>query len=234
MTQIMTPPPDKFASFPYDGKILAYFEGVFEAVFVVMQPFCHIEKEHQWILNRNIDVSKQAFVRHAKPVSWQEIMQQLNIGEYQDLETGIQSRENRLYEHLQRTDIKHQLLALEDRHNIFAPETNEIAPYFENDIFHIIKKLGYDWVWLGDEFATERKLYFVDDLIVGDEVVGTGAIFTPDYQLLIGTIYGVSSLFICSSKQMIEKIRQCADLEGFYCTPQMAVVWNIKKLQNAF
>ncbi|MDO4449415.1 MAG: hypothetical protein Q4B79_00450 [Moraxella sp.] len=38
------PPPDKFASFPYDGKILAYFAGAFEAVFVVMQPFCKIEK----------------------------------------------------------------------------------------------------------------------------------------------------------------------------------------------
>lgn len=69
------PPPDRFASFPYNGKILAYFAGVFEAVFVDMQPFCKIEKEHQWILNRNIDVSKQEFIRYAKAISWQEIMQ---------------------------------------------------------------------------------------------------------------------------------------------------------------
>lgn len=221
------PPPDKFASFPYDGKILAYFDGVFEAVFVVMQPFCQIEKENQWILNRNIDVAKQEFVRYAKPIFWQEVMQKLNIGEYQDLETGIQSRENRLYEHLQRIDIKYQLLALENECNIFAPETNEIAPYFENDILNVIKKLGYDWVWIGDEFATERKLHYIDDLIVDDKEIGAGMIFTPDYQLLIATVWGVSSLFICSSKQMIERIRQFTDFEGFYCTPQTQVVWNI-------
>lgn len=222
------PPPDRFASFPYDGKILAYFAGVFEAVFVVIQPFCKIEKEHQWILNRNIDVSKQEFIRYAKAISWQEVMQKLNIGEYQDLETGIQSRENRLYEHLQRMDIKHQLLTLENECDIFAPETNEIAPYFENDIFNVIKKLGYDWVWVGDEFATERKLHFIDDLILSEQAnIGVGTIFTPDYQLLIGSIYGVSSVFICSSKQMIEKIRQFYDFEGFYCTPQTEVVWNI-------
>lgn len=117
---------------------------------------------------------------------------------------------------------------MENECDIFAPVTNEIAPYFENDIFNVIKKLGYDWVWVGDEFATERKLHFIDDLILSEQAnIGVGTIFTPDYQLLIGSIYGVSSVFICSSKQMIEKIRQFYDFEGFYCTPQTEVVWNI-------
>lgn len=235
MTQRIAPPPDKFASFPYDGQILSYFDGVFEAVFVVMQPFCQVEKENQWILDRELDVLKQDFLHYAKPICWQEIMQKLYIDEYKTLETGTQSYENRLYDHWQRMDIKNQLIALEKECNIFAPETNEFAPYFENDIFNVVKKLGYDWIWVGDEFATERKLYFVDDLIKSNEVLATGAkLFTPDYQLLISTAYGVSSLFICSSKQMIATICQSADLEGFYCTPQTEVVWNIKKLQNAF
>jgi hypothetical protein len=27
-----------------------------------------------------------------------------------------------------------------------------------------IQLLGYEWVWVGDEFGTERKLYWIDDL----------------------------------------------------------------------
>lgn len=228
MSNRIAPLPDKYASFPYDGNILTYFEGVFDSVFIVMQPFCFVTKEHQWILNREINVNKQDFIRYAKPISWQEIMNKLNINNYQDLETGIQTFNNALFEHLKNKVIEKQIIHLMNEQNIFSPETNEFAPCFENVIFGAIKKLGYEWLWVSDEFCTERKLYFIDDLIKDSETLAAGAkIFTADYKLLISPAYGLSNLFICSSKAMIEKMREYVDFEGFYCTDKTKVVWNI-------
>lgn len=88
-----------------------------------------------------------------------------------------------------------------------------------------LKKLGYEWLWVGDEFCTERKLYFIDDLIKDGETLATGAkIFTTDDKLLISPACNLSNLFICSSKSMIEKMREYVDFEGFYCTNKTEVI----------
>ena len=31
--------PEIYASYPYDGKILEYYQGVFESVYIVLHPF---------------------------------------------------------------------------------------------------------------------------------------------------------------------------------------------------
>ena len=46
MTEKRTlPQPDKFASCPYDGKILSYYAGFFEAVFIILPPFLRPETD---------------------------------------------------------------------------------------------------------------------------------------------------------------------------------------------
>jgi len=31
-------------------------------------------------------------------------------------------------------------------------------------VLESIQEIGYEWAWVGDEFGTERKLYWIDDL----------------------------------------------------------------------
>lgn len=226
-----SPPLDKFASFPYEGNILAYFQGVFDSVFVVMQPFCHVAKENQEIFDREQDFGKADFIQYAQPITWQTVLTKLGINSqpdveiYRGIETGILTHQTPLLPQYQNQTIAKRLQALEESENIFAPIVGEIAPYFQNDLLKAVQSLGYDWVWCGDEFATERKLYFIDDLIQSDTLMWNGRIFTPDYELLIGAIYNIGSVFICSSRDKIEQMRQAYPFEGFYCTPTTQVEW---------
>ena len=40
MTDRVLPTPEKFASCPYDGKVLPFYEGQFDCVYVLLHPFC--------------------------------------------------------------------------------------------------------------------------------------------------------------------------------------------------
>ena len=82
-----------------------------------------------------------------------------------------------------------------------------------------------DWLWVGDEFGTERKLHWIEDLILEDDIPGHGCVFTHDHQLLISTHWHSHCSFVCSSNAIIEKILSFDPFEGFYCTPNTEVYW---------
>ena len=97
-------------------------------------------------------------------------------------------------------------------------------------ILQSIQHLGYEWVWVGDEFDTERKLYWIDDL----KGQGTGPttrhhcnVFTPDKQLLWTTHWDSHFSFLCSSKRNLATIEDACHFEGFYCTPSTEVYWSV-------
>ena len=44
------------------------------------------------------------------------------------------------------------------------PSEGFFSDLLHDSILQSIEDLGYEWVWVGDEFCTERKLYWIDDL----------------------------------------------------------------------
>ncbi len=93
-----------------------------------------------------------------------------------------------------------------------------------------IQNLGYDWVWLGDEFGTERKLYWIEDL-KGQESGPTAHchcnVFTPDKALLWTTHWDSHFSFLCSSMETLRAVLGANNFEGFYCTPRTEIYWSV-------
>jgi hypothetical protein len=110
---------------------------------------------------------------------------------------------------------------------IWQPAEGELSPFIENELFTAIKTLGHQWLWLGDEHGTERKLHWIDDLIIKDEIPCHGCIFTHDHSLLITTHWDSHYSLLCSSFENIEQILAVRNFDGFYCTEETEVFWGV-------
>lgn len=221
----MTEQYDVFASFPYDGKLLAYFQGHFECVFIALQPFSRIQPEYQYILNDvDYDPTLQDFLNYATPISWAEIQQMIDIDDIGRIETAIRSW--RLFDKYRDIHVETLLSKLTEEQHIFPPEYDEFQPNMQYIILNTLKYLGYQHIWISDEFDFKREYLNIDDLIDKNILLGTSNLFTPDHKILIGAIHSMSSLFICASKEIIEKMKQFYPLEGFYADDKTEVQWD--------
>lgn len=98
-------------------------------------------------------------------------------------------------------------------------------------ILRSIQERGYEWLWVGDEFCTERKLHWIDDLRNKDIglTLGRFNVFTPDKQLLWTIHWDSHFSFICSSAANLAAIQQTSELEGFLCDPSAEVYWSVRR-----
>jgi hypothetical protein len=98
-----------------------------------------------------------------------------------------------------------------------------------DNVLQAIQCLGYEWVWIGDEFCTERKLYWIDDLKGSDANATRGHcnVFTPDKALLWTTHWDSHFSFLCSSRRNLEVIEKKYQFEGFFCAQDTQVYWSV-------
>jgi len=225
MTDKVLPTPEKFASCPYDGKILPFYEGQFESVYVLLHPFfkpikLDIERfcPSEW-------PEKHEIIDGCDPVSWNEVLNLTGLQSLSDIDIGLRTSIGGLNKELSNEEIADKLNVLTEERNIIHPSEGNLSSLLENRIYKAIKNLGYKWLWVGDEFGTERKLHLIDDLIEKDEIPAHGCVFLQDHSLLVATHWDSHCSFLCSSKKIIEKILVLDKFEGFYCTPNTEVYW---------
>ena len=63
---------ERFASYPYDGRILEYYAGVFEVVYVMLHPFVRPSSLSREQLFQPYSLSWMEIVAGCKPVRWEE------------------------------------------------------------------------------------------------------------------------------------------------------------------
>ena len=224
MTDRVLPTPEKFASCPYDGKVLPFYEGQFDCIYVLLHPFfkptsIDIERfcPSEW-------PDKHEIIHGCDAISWQEVLELLGLNSLSDIDIGLRTNIHGLKKEFSNEQFSKKLAELEEK-SIIHPQEGDIPPLLENRLLSTIKELGHNWLWVGDEFGTERKLYWSDDLIEKDEVPSHGCIFAHDHSLLVTTHWDSHCSFLCSSKEVIEKILSLEPFEGFYCTPNTEVYW---------
>lgn len=122
-------------------------------------------------------------------------------------------------------DLARKLLELTDDLKIIRPTEGQLPPLIENRVFNVIKNLGYESLWVSDEFGTEKNLYRIDYLTKNDKVPGHGCIFTYDHRLLVTTHWDSHCSFLCSTREIIEEILELDSFEGFFSTPNTEVYW---------
>lgn len=224
----MTKQQDVFASFPWDGKLFAHFKGHFESIFITFQPFNQVVPENLHLLNgrashADYEATLAELWENVTPVTWAEVQRLTGIDDIVRIEHAIRLRTNPDYD----DKIAKQLIRdLRTKAYIIAPDADDFDPYFQIVMLKALKYLGYEQVWVSDEFDSEERLFLnIDDILSSDGICCSSNIFTPDHKILMGAIHGITSLFICASKEIIEKMKQFYPLEGFYANEKTEVEW---------
>ena len=229
MTNRILPTPEKFASCPYDKKILSFYEGQFESVFVIFHPFFMSTKIKLKYSPPSRWPSKHQFIEECSTISWSETLLLSGLTKFSDIDIGLRTIINGIKPERSNKYFSEKLTALQSQH-IILPQEGYLSPFIENKLLNAIKIIGHNWLWVGDEFGTERKLYWVEDLIEKDEIPAHGCVFAHDHSLLITTHWDSHCSFLCSSKETIDKILEIEPFEGFFCTQNTEVYWSLYEI----
>jgi Protein of unknown function (DUF2711) len=229
MTTRILPPPDVFASCPLDGKILEFYAGTFDAVYISLNPFIKAVTLDKAIFQPGTYPAYESIVANCRPVLWSEVAKLAELPSLAAVDIGLRTGIGGLRKELQNNSYAKALEALFDIHSILSPSEGTFSDLLYDRILQSIQGLGYEWLWVGDEFCTERKLHWIDELRQrGDSLTrGRYNVFTPDKQLLWTIHWDSHFSFLCSSAEKLVTISHASELEGFLCTPSTEVYWSL-------
>ncbi len=229
MAERVLPSPDVFATCPNDGKILEYYADVFEAVFVLLHPFVQavsIEKE-QFCSTTYPERAK--IVSHCVPVSWAEVASKTGVPSIAAVDIGLRTGILGLKAEYSSQEYANKIKSLTESDQILPPPEGYFSDLLHDKVLQAIQGLGYEWVWVGDEFGAERKLHWIEDLKGNDSKVTSGHcnVFTPDRSFLWTTHWDSHFSFLCSSNRNLAAVQEGNQFEGFFCTESTEVYWSV-------
>lgn len=80
------------------------------------------------------------------------------------VDLGLRTMIRGLKNELANQEYADKIAGLQDSDGVLPPQEGVFSDLLHNRVLESIQSLGYEWVWVGDEFCTERKLYWIDDL----------------------------------------------------------------------
>jgi hypothetical protein len=224
------PSPDLFASCPLDGKILEFYAGIFDSVYISLNPFIKPIGIDKADFKPGTYPSRTKIVTDCKPISWFNVEQLAELPSLAAVDIGLRTRIGGLRKDLENQSYAAAIDALIDTHCILPPPEGMFSDLTHDKILQSIQGLGYEWLWVGNELCTERKLHWIDDLKNQGNGPTRGHVnlFTPDKELLWTVHWDSHFSFLCSSEENLAAIQNTSDLEGFLCTPSTEVYWSVR------
>ena len=228
MAERILPPPDLFATCPQGGNIFQYYAGTFEAIYVALHPFIQAISVDKETFKPETYPSRTNIVKNCKPVPWSEVAHRTGLPSLAAVDIGLRTIIRGLKKEFENLDYASKIEGLCEAESILPPPEGYFSDLLHDSILQSIQALGYEWLWIGDEFCTERKLYWIDDLKEQNNVTARAHCnaFTPDKQLLWTTHWDSHFSFLCSSRENLVSIKNASKLEGFFCTPSTQVYWS--------
>jgi hypothetical protein len=230
MAERILPTPDTFATCPTEDKILEYYAGTFEAVYIQLHPFIRAVSIDPDQFYPTTYPGRSTIVEKCAPVSWAEVTLKAGLPSIAAVDVGLRTRILGLKTEFSNQEYADKIEALAESDQIIPPTEGCFSDLLHDRTLSAIQSLGYQWVWVGDEFGTERRLHWIEDLQSQDSKVTKGhcKVFTPDKALLWTTHWDSHFSFLCSSKRNLDAINETYKFEGFLCTPTTEVYWSVR------
>jgi hypothetical protein len=230
MVDRIMPKVDRYATCPNDGKVLTYYSGTFDSVYVSLSPFIKPVSISPSLFRPSTYPDRSVLVANCKPVPWHMVMSLTGLPTISAIDIGLKTRIHGLKEEFCNYEYSKAIDTMEDSMSILPPPEGVHSDLLHNEVLGLFQELGHDWVWIGDEFGSERKLHWIDDLKNKQDTIVRGPcnIFSPDKAMLWTVHWDSHFSFICSSHENLERIKISERLEGFYCSPQTEVCWSIR------
>ncbi len=224
------PEPDRYAVCPFDGPILHFYKGVFDAAYVLLHPFIRPVSISADRFNEQQYLSANDLCRSCEAVSWTAIQATADLPSVSAVDIALKTLIGGLKSELASKEFADKLEAALRKSNVVEPSEGSFAELTQNAMLSFIQSLGYQWVWVGDEHCTERKLYWIDDLKPPNakHELFRSNVFTPDKAVLWTVHWDSHYSFFCSSIENVAKLSRCTDLEGFVCDETTEVYWSVR------
>ena len=231
MAERILPTPDAFATCPFDGRILEYYAGTFEAVYVLLHPFMDATAIGTEQFKPGTYPSRACITKNCIAISWAEVAKRTGLPSIAAVDVGLRTSILGLKPEFLNRDYAARIESLPESGQILPPDEGGFSDLLHDRVLLSIQSLGYDWVWVGDEFGTERKLHWIDDLKnqeSGPTSCRCKNVFTPDKGLLWTTHWDSHFSFLCSSMRNLVAIQESYAFEGFFCDPNTEVFWSLR------
>ncbi|MFE8697404.1 DUF2711 family protein [Cytobacillus sp. FJAT-53684] len=209
-----------------DIPIKEFYKGVFEEVYIFFHPFIKPKTIDYDLFNPNTYPSKNEIRDNCEMITWEKFQSLAGVDSLKQLDTGLRTIILGLKKEYQ--DVQSARLILEtcEKERIIQPTEGFFPEFVMNHLLKSIKTIGHDWIWLGDEFCTERKLEYIDDLISDNNVLGERKnLFTHDSSILITTHWDSHFSLLCSNRDTVKYLVDLCGLEGFFCTEKTEIYW---------
>lgn len=230
MTIRISPEPDRFAvSPPGDGPLLSFYRDVFEAVFVLLHPFLRPTGITLERFLGDPDVDRDHICRTCEAVSWAQVQQLGSFSSLAEIDIALRTQIRGLREGFASPILAKQLQSCLDESGLVQPVEGRFSELTHDKVLAFLQEEGHSWVWVGDEFGTERKLHWIDDLKKpdSDATEGRRSVFTPDKSILWTTHWDSHFAFVCGSSRMIDRMVNDKRFEGFRCEQDTPVYWSL-------
>lgn len=232
MTEKVLPEPDRFAiPPPGGGPLLPFYRGVFEAVFVLLHPFLRPTGMSPERFLEGPDVDRDDICRTCEAVSWAQVQQLGGFSSLAEIDIALRTQIHGLREGFASPILAKQLQSCLDRLGLVQPVEGRFSELTHDKVLAFVQEEGHSWVWVGDEFGTERKLHWIDDLKKPDSDVTEGrrSVFTPDKGILWTTHWDSHFALVCGSNRMIDRMANDERFEGFRCDQDTEVYWSLQQ-----
>lgn len=229
MTKRILPAPDLFAVCPTSGPVLPFYQGSFESAYVLLHPFLRPTFTSVNGLGNDKFLCRAAIREHYEPVSWSEVQHLTGLQSISEVDIALRTQIGGLRETFSNQSLATRLRLGCEQAGIVEPSEGTFSDISHNNILSFIQGLGYEWVWVGDEFCTERKLHWIDELKdpTSTTTEGNCNLFTPDKGILWTTHWDSHFSFFCGAKDTIVKLASDQRFEGFECQPDTEVYWSL-------
>lgn len=225
----LLPEPHRYAICAPEGMpIKEFYTGLFEEVFVFFHPFIKAKTNDFDLFNPDTDKSRNELQKNCEKLTWTQFLTLTGIDSYKQLDIGLRTSISGLREEYQDQNTAELIHKTCREKLISAPSEGSFPETIMNGLLEAIKITGHEWIWLGDEFCTERKLMYIDDLIRDNNLLGQGKnLFTHDNGMLITTHWDSHFSLLCSDKKTVEQLVNSSELEGFYCNEKTKIYWSL-------
>jgi len=223
------PEPDRFVTCPLDSKVLEYYRDTFESVFVLLHPFIRPVSVSKAIFKPGSYPDRNGITLNCEAVRWDSVMNIAGLPSIAAVDIGLRTQIGGLSKDFSNKEYAERIAKMFDSHGIVRPDEGRFSDLNHDQVLDFLRGLGQQWLWVGDEHCTERKLYWIDDLKAINSRVTAGRcnVFTPDKSLLWTTHWDSHFSFLCGSMANLRRITERVEFEGFFCTVDTEVYWSV-------
>ena len=224
------PEPDLYAVCPNEGPVLSFYQGVFEAVYVLLYPFIRPTAMSSERVRTDDSIDRAAIVATCEPVTWAEVQRLTSFHSLAEIDVALRTQIAGLRDEFANQALATRMRKSVEQAGLVEPSEGRFSDLSYNKVLSFIQELGYEWVWIGDEHCTERKLRWIEDLKdpSSNATQRNCNVFTPDKSLLWTTHWDSHFSFFCSSKDIITRLAAYEELEGFECSADTEVYWSVR------